>query len=38
MPTPKTFLFMVGTRRSSGSAVMSITSLHLDGLQQQQQQ
>jgi hypothetical protein len=29
---------MVGTRRSSGSVVMSITSLHLDGLQQQQQQ
>jgi hypothetical protein len=29
---------MVGTRRSSGSVVTSITSLHLDGLQQQQQQ
>ncbi len=29
---------MVGSRRSSGSVVMSITSLHLDGLQQQQQQ
>jgi hypothetical protein len=29
---------MVGSRRSSGSVVMSITSLHLDGLQHQQQQ
>lgn len=29
---------MVSTQRSSGSVVTSITSLHLDGLQQQQQQ
>jgi hypothetical protein len=29
---------MVGSRRSSGSVVMSITSLHLDGLQHQRQQ